>query len=64
VALFHANHKNLTGTRTALDVANLGKARTAMAKQTGLDGKTVLNIRPAFLVVPSSLELTAEQMIA
>ena len=64
MALFHANHKNLTGTGTALDVANLGKARTAMAKQTGLDGKTVLNIRPAFLVVPSSLELTAEQMIA
>ncbi|HOT82583.1 MAG TPA: Mu-like prophage major head subunit gpT family protein [Candidatus Defluviicoccus seviourii] len=64
VALFHASHKNLTGTGTALDVANLGKARTAMAKQTGLDGKTVLNIRPAFLVIPSSLELTAEQMIA
>lgn len=64
VALFHANHKNLTATGTALDVANLGKARTAMAKQTGLDGKTVLNVRPAFLVVPSSLELTAEQMIA
>ncbi len=64
VALFHANHKNLTGTGTTLDVANLGKARAAMAKQTGLDGKTVLNIRPAFLVVPSSLELTAEQMIA
>jgi hypothetical protein len=64
VALFHATHKNLTTTGTALDVANLGKARAAMAKQTGLDGKTVLNIRPAFLVVPSSLELTAEQLIA
>jgi phage major head subunit gpT-like protein len=64
VALFHANHKNLVGTGTALDVANLGKARAQMAKQTGLDGRTVLNIRPAFLVVPSSLELTAEQLIA
>ena len=64
VALFHASHKNLVGTGTALDVANLGKARAQMAKQTGLDGKTVLNIRPAFLVVPSSLELTAEQLIA
>lgn len=64
VALFHANHKNLVGTGTALDVAALGKARAQMAKQTGLDGKTVLNIRPAFLVVPSSLELTAEQLIA
>ena len=64
VALFHANHKNLAGTGAGLDVTNLGKARTAMAKQTGLDGKTVLNIRPVFLVVPSSLELTAEQLIA
>jgi hypothetical protein len=64
VALFHGNHKNLTATGTALDVASLGKARAAMARQTGLDGKTVLNIRPAFLVVPSSLELTAEQLIA
>jgi hypothetical protein len=64
VALFHANHKNFAGTGTALDVANLGKGRAAMARQTGLDGKTVLNIRPAFLVVPSSLELTAEQLIA
>jgi phage major head subunit gpT-like protein len=63
-ALFHANHKNLVGTGTALDVTALGKARAQMAKQTGLDGKTVLNIRPAFLVVPSSLELTAEQLIA
>ena len=63
-ALFHANHKNLTATGTALDVANLGKARTAMAKQTGLDGKTILNIRPIMLVVPSSLELTAEQLIS
>ena len=35
-----------------------------MAKQTGLDGKTILNIRPVFLVVPSSLELEAEQLIA
>jgi hypothetical protein len=64
VALFHASHKNLTTAGTALDVTNLGKARAAMARQTGLDGKTVLNIRPAFLVVPSSLELTAEQLIA
>jgi hypothetical protein len=64
VALFHASHKNLTATGTALDVASLGRARAAMARQTGLDGKTVLNIRPAFLVVPSSLELTAEQLPA
>jgi phage major head subunit gpT-like protein len=63
-ALFNANHKNLAASGTALDVANLGKARTAMAKQTGLDGKTILNVRPIMLVVPSSLELTAEQLIS
>lgn len=63
-ALFHAGHSNLAGTGTALDVANLAKARTAMSKQTGLDGKTVLNIRPTFLVVPTSLELAAEQLLA
>ena len=62
--LFHAGHANLAGTGTALDVVNLAKARTAMSRQTGLDGKTLLNIRPAFLVVPSSLELAAEQLLA
>jgi hypothetical protein len=63
-ALFHGSHKNLAGTGTALDVPSLGKARTSMAKQTGLDGKTLLNLRPTFLVVPAGLELTAEQLIA
>ncbi len=63
-ALFHAGHGNLAATGTALDVINLAKARTAMSRQTGLDGKTVLNIRPAFLVVPTSLELAAEQLLA
>ena len=63
-ALFHAGHKNLAASGTALDVANLGQARSAMARQVGLDGKTILNIRPAYLVVPSTLELDAEQIIA
>ena len=63
-ALFHANHKNLAGTGAALDVASVGAARAAMALQTGLDKKTVLNIRPAFLIVPAALELKAEQLIA
>ena len=62
--LFHANHKNLAGTGAALDVAGLAKARTAMAQQRGLDGKTLLNVRPSYLVVPSALELAAEQLLA
>jgi hypothetical protein len=63
-ALFHADHKNLAGAGAAPSVTAIGDARTAMAKQTGLDRKTVLNIRPAFLIVPAALELTAEQLMA
>ncbi|MEX0312022.1 MAG: prohead protease/major capsid protein fusion protein [Tateyamaria sp.] len=63
-ALFHSTHKNLAGTGAALDVTSVGAARAAMAKQTGLDKKTVLNVRPAFLIVPASLELRAEQLVA
>ena len=63
-SLFHASHKNLAGTGVALDVAGLAKARTAMSQQRGLDGKTILNVRPTYLVVPTSLELSAEQLLA
>ena len=63
-ALFHTTHKNLAGTGAALDVSSVGAARAAMAKQTGLDKKTVLNVRPAFLIVPAALELKAEQLVA
>lgn len=63
-ALFHGDHKNLAGTGTVLSVDAIGAARAAMAKQTGLDKKTVLNIRPAFLIIPASLELKAEQLLA
>jgi hypothetical protein len=62
--LFHGSHKNLAGTGAALDVAGLARARTAMSHQKGLDGKTLINVRPAYLVVPTSLELAAEQLLA
>ncbi|MTW18343.1 peptidase U37 [Rhodoplanes serenus] len=64
VPLFHATHKNLAASGAALSVTAIGDGRTAMAKQTGLDKKTVLNVRPAYLVVPAALELAAEQIIA
>jgi len=63
-ALFHTTHKNLAATGAALDVTSVGAARAAMALQTGLDKKTVLNIRPTFLIVPATLELKAEQLVA
>lgn len=60
--LFHANHKNLQ-TGVALDVAPISLMRTAMAKQVGLDGKTVLNVVPSALIVPIALETKAEQLL-
>ena len=64
VALFHATHKNLAAAGTGLTTASIGDGRAAMAKQFGLDKKTVLNIRPSFLIVPVAMELSAEQLIA
>ena len=64
VTLFHATHKNLAAAGAALSVAAIGEGRASMTKQTGLDKKTVLNIRPSYLVVPAALELAAEQLIA
>ncbi|MFN3326842.1 MAG: prohead protease/major capsid protein fusion protein, partial [Bryobacteraceae bacterium] len=65
VALFHANHANLnTGTGSALALVGLGAGMAAMAKQKGLDGITVLNVQPRYLVVPVALQLAAFQMIA
>jgi hypothetical protein len=65
VALFHANHANLnTGAGSALALTGLGAGMAAMAKQKGLDGVTVLNVQPRYLVVPVALQLAAFQMIA
>lgn len=60
-ALFHASHGNLLTTGSALSLENMGKARAAMRKQKDLDGKTVLNLAPAYMLVPSDLEQLAYQ---
>lgn len=63
VALFEAGtHKNLgTGTGSALQASSLAAARTAMRLQKGLAGEE-LNLAPAFLIVPATLEQTAYQL--
>ena len=56
VALFHANHKNYTGTGTAIGTASVDVARVAMAKATDPAGNAVaLNIKLAKLIVPVAL---------
>jgi hypothetical protein len=60
--LFHADHGNIAQAGGALSVANLGAARTAMRRQTGLAGDAI-NVVPSFLVVPPELETIAEQVL-
>jgi hypothetical protein len=56
-ALFVAGHNNLgTGVlgNTALDAMVI-----AMASQKGIDGATVLNLEPKYLIVPKAKDITA-----
>lgn len=62
VALFHATHANL-GMAGAISVTALGEARKKMRLQTGLDGTTVLDLEPVYLVVPAALETIANQYV-
>jgi hypothetical protein len=54
--LFDASHSN-TGSG-AIGNTGLDGMFTAMKKQTGVDGLTVLNIRPSFLIVAAAKEAT------
>jgi phage major head subunit gpT-like protein len=65
VALFHANHGNLgTGAGSALSLSSLSAARAAMRLQKGLDGQTVLDLQPRYLLVPAALQTAAEQLLS
>ncbi len=61
VALFHANHANLSGSSDAISTTSLGAARAAMRVQKGLDGKTLLNLIARYLIVPAAKETLADQ---
>lgn len=63
-ALFHADHSNLAsgGSAGAPSVTTLNAAFTAMRTQTGLDGSTIINVMPRYLIVPAALEATALEL--
>ena len=56
-ALFHSNHGN-SGTGV-IGNTSLDSMFTAMAKQTGIDGISVLNLTPRFLITPAAKSATA-----
>jgi hypothetical protein len=61
--LFHADHKNLAASGTALDKANLIKARKAFRQQKDIDGESI-DIAPKYLFTGSELEIDAQTIIA
>lgn len=62
VTLFHATHSNLQAGAAAIK-DGLSVMRSAMKKQTGLDGQ-LLNIMPKFLIVGSERETEAEALVS
>jgi phage head maturation protease len=63
-ALFHADHGNLAGSGTVIDVTALQAARLAMRKQKSLGGKSFINATPKYLMVGPERETQAEQVLA
>ena len=65
VTLFDAAaHFNYDSVGNAITIASLGEGRASMRAQKGLDGSTILNLFPRFLIVPAALETVAEQFVA
>jgi len=62
--LFHADHDNLAGAAAAIDIGPLGIGRAALRMQTGLDGTSVLNLTPRYLIVPAGKETIADQFVS
>ena len=61
--LFHADHKNRkVGTDTALSGDSLALAIQMFLDQTDADGQPI-NVSPKFLLVPTSLKMTARELL-
>ena len=61
--LFHTDHKNLkVGTTTALSGDSLALAIQMFLDQTDADGQPI-NVSPKFLLVPTSLKMTARELL-
>ncbi|WP_199171281.1 hypothetical protein [Sporosarcina sp. P18a] len=61
--LFHEDHKNIMATDGAPSVDTLSQARQLLRKQTAPGGDVKLNIPARYLLVPTSMETRAGQLI-
>jgi len=63
-ALFHTDHGNLAGSGAAISDMTLAAARLALRTTTGIDGETIIETAPRYLLVPAALETAAEKYLA
>ena len=62
--VFHADHNNLAGAGTAIDVDNVGLGRAAMGKQKSKDDNPLLANSPRFLLTGPDKSTEAEKLLA
>lgn len=60
--IIHADHNNLAKTAASINVDSMSAARRLMRSQRGLAGER-LNLAPAFLLIPTALETTADVLL-
>ena len=64
VALFDSAHSNLNAAPAAISAATFSAGRLALRTARDLDGETVIECAPRYLIVPAALETTAETYLA
>jgi HK97 family phage prohead protease len=62
--VFDASRGNIAGVGAAPSEATLSATRKAMRATKGLDGKTLVNVSPKYLLVGPELETDAEKLLA
>lgn len=62
--LFHVDHGNIDTLAQNIDILSVGAARQAMMTQRGVDGQTLISVRPDTLVVAPANLTRAEQFVA
>jgi hypothetical protein len=63
-ALFHSDHGNLAASGAAISDATLTAARLALRTMKGLDGESIIEVAPRYLVTPAAKETDAQKAIA
>jgi hypothetical protein len=61
---FHADHGNLAGSGSLVDVSSLSLARMAMRTQKNINGTGTAGVTPKVLLVGPALETVAQQVVA